>query len=174
MSRLNPGEAMRIWLSGAAVALFLAGGAVAAPTDWSRLTWLQGDWTAVGGGGGQGGFSFRPGANGQVLLRLNHADFPAQGAKPAEHHEDLMVVYHEGDADKATYWDSEGHVIHYDVGAAGADTVTFISNDASGPRYRLTYKRTQSGLDGSFEIAPPAAREQFKPYLQWTAVKVPG
>lgn len=162
---------MRIWTSVVAGMLVLAGNAGAAPSDWSSLSWLQGDWAAADAGPGQGGFSFRLDAGGQVLLRHNHADYPAQGDKPAEHHQDVMIIYHENNLDKATYWDNEGHVIHYDVNMPDADTVNFVSNDLSGPRFRLIYHRTVSGLDGSFEIAPPSARDQFKPYLHWTAVK---
>ena len=163
---------MRIWISVVAGALILAGDAIAAPTDWSSLIWLEGDWTAVNAGPGQGGFSFHPDAGGRVLLRHNRADYPAQGDMPAEHHQDVMIVYHEGNLDKATYWDNEGHVIHYDIDMPDADTVKFTSNDPSGPRFRLTYHRTVSGLDGSFEIAPPPARDHFKPYLNWAAVKI--
>ncbi|HEY3950964.1 hypothetical protein [Phenylobacterium sp.] len=160
-----------------AAGLVLAGAAAAQnppKPDWSQLAWLEGDWTAVGGAPGKGGFSFRPEAGGWLLVRRNFADYPAQGGKPAEHHEDLLVMSREGAADRATYWDSEGHVIHYAASAPAAGEALFVSDDPAGPRYRLSYRRTAGGLAGRFEIAPPNARDQFKTYLEWTAVRAHG
>lgn len=165
---------MRSQLVALLLALGLAPAAVAADPPWAGLTWLEGDWTAEGGGGpGQasGGFSFQPDAGGQVLVRRNFADYPAQGGRPAQRHEDLMVVYADSGALRAVYWDAEGHVIHYAASAPAPGEAVFVSDDAAGPRYRLSYRRTARGLDGRFEIAPPNARDQFKAYLAWSAVR---
>ncbi|MFL5296180.1 MAG: hypothetical protein ACJ798_07335 [Phenylobacterium sp.] len=162
---------MKTILAVAMAVLALAGGAQAAPASWSGIDWLAGRWIAAGGGAeqGTGGFSFLPDAGGTVLVRRNVADYPAQNGRPASHHEDLMVIFHEGPALRATYWDSEGQTIHYAVSAPEPGAVLFVSDDPAGPRFRLTYRRTPKGLDGSFEIAPPPGRDQFRNYLTWKA-----
>jgi hypothetical protein len=160
----------RVLLSLAAL-LLSATSAAAAPPDWSGLNWLLGRWTGVGGGTeqGQGGFSFLPEAGGSVIVRRNVADYTAQNGRPASRHEDLMVIYREGAAMKATYWDSEGQTIHYVASTPSPGEIVFLSEDPAGPRFRLSYRKTASGLVGRFEIAPPPARDQFKDYLTWTA-----
>jgi len=165
---------MRTLLIALALGLGLGTAAWAAEPTWSGLSWLEGDWTAAGGGGpgqARGGFSFHPEAGGQVLVRRNFADYPAQGGKPAERHDDLMVIYHDGPALRATYWDSEGQTIHYAVATPAPGEAVFVSDDPAGPRFRLSYHRTASGLDGRFEIAPPPTRDAFKTYLSWSAAK---
>jgi len=150
------------------------GAAQAATPDWGPFSWLVGRWTGAGGASamqGGGGFSFLPEAGGTVLVRKNVADYPAQGGRPAQHHEDLMVIYREGGAVRATYWDSEGQTIHYAVSALSPDAAVFLSDDPAGPRFRLTYRRTPQGLTGGFEIAAPPARDQFRDYLTWTAAR---
>ena len=155
----------------ATLALSAAASAAEAPGYW----WLEGDWTATGGGGpGQasGRFSFHREAGGKVLVRRNFANYPAQGGRPAQRHEDLMVIYRDGEWGKATYWDSEGQVINYLVTKAAPDEVVFVGDGPpGGPAFRLTYRKTAQGLAGSFEIAPPPARDQFRNYLTWTAVR---
>lgn len=153
------------------VALASSGAASAAAPDWGPLAWLIGQWTAEGGGDvqGSGGFSFLPEAGGMVLVRRNFADYPAQGGRPASKHEDLMVIFHDGPALRATYWDSEGQTIHYAVTAPSGAEAVFVSDDPAGPRFRLSYRKTAKGLDGKFEIAPPPGRDQFRNYLAWTA-----
>lgn len=161
-------------IAAAAVALLaVAGTARAAEPGWKPLSWLVGEWKGEGGGAqiGQGGFSFEPDAGGQVLVRRNFAAYPAQNGKPASRHDDLMVIAGEGGQLRATYWDSEGQTIHYAVSAASPDEVVFVSDDAAGPRFRLSYRKTANGLAGRFEIAPPTARDRFSDYLAWTAVK---
>ena len=154
-----------LWLGGSAAAL-------ATTPAWTGLDWLIGDWTANGDPSqGTGGFTFAREAGGQILVRRNFADYPAQGAKPAERHDDLMVIYLEGPQTRAIYWDSEGHQIHYGVSTPAAGQVDFVSDDSAGPRYRLRYRKTGPGLQGSFEVAPPNARETFQPYLSWTAAR---
>jgi hypothetical protein len=157
---------------GAALALTLAGPGRAAPADWRGFDWLVGNWTAdADATGAKGGFSFSRDAGGQVLIRRNFADYPAREGRPAERHDDVMVIYRDGPAARAIYWDSEGHVIHYAVSAPAADHVLLESDDPAGPRFRLSYHRTTAGLSGAFEIAPD--RQRFNPYLSWTAHRAP-
>ena len=52
-----------------------------------------------------------------------------------------------------------------------AGEVDFVSDDPSGPRYRLRYLKTGPGLQGSFEVAPANARDSFQPYLAGTATR---
>jgi len=143
--------------------------------DWSGLAWLMGRWIGDGGGGqtGTGSFSFAPDAGGQVIVRRNEAVYHAQGGAAPERHQDLMVIYHAGPAVRAIYWDSEGHVIHYGLVEADAAQVAFVSDDAEGPRFRLTYRRTPAGLEGRFDTAPPDHRDSFSNYLAWTARRAP-
>ena len=165
---------MRSTAIGLALALGFGAGQAAA-ADLGALDWLKGDWVGVGAGPdhGTGGFVFEGAAGGQVLMRRNFADYPAQDGKPAQHHRDLMVVYREGGALRATYWDNEGQTLHYAVTTADPAKVVMITDDPAGPRFRLTYRKTPDGLEGSFEIAPPPSRNVFAPYLSWTARKKP-
>jgi hypothetical protein len=140
----------------------------------SPLSFLLGDWEGQGGGApgeASGSFSFTPELQGRVILRTNHADYPATGGKPAFRH-DLMVLHAADDGKlRADYYDSEGHVIRYSASVPGEGQLTLVSDPASaGPRFRLTYKLKADGtLDGSFEMAPPGKPDMFQPYLSWTA-----
>jgi hypothetical protein len=162
---------------GAATAIVLAGLCMTAPTpsaaqsDWKALDWLVGSWTATGGNAqsGTGGFSFTREAGGRLLMRKNFAAYPARNGQPASRHDDLMVIEHAGPDLRATYWDDEGHQIHYAVSAPAEGSVLFLSTDAAGPHYRLSYRRTTAGLEGRFEIAPPDKPAVFQTYLTWTA-----
>jgi len=145
--------------------------AVLPAADWGPVQFLIGRWTGEGGGtpgSGSGEFSLEPDLQGKILVRKNFAEYPAAAGQPAFRHDDLMVVYREeGAADwKAMYWDSEGHVIAYQVQPAADGGVTFVSDGPpSGVRYRLTY--LPAGKDRvkiRFEIAPPG--KDFGKYLE--------
>jgi len=146
---------------------------------WSAWKFLVGEW--VGGGGGQpgqgsGSFSFAFDLQKRVLIRRNHAVYPATKDRPAFTHDDLMVVYFEPGSDlaRAVYFDNEGHVIHYTAEFSNAgQQVTFLSDIKPGvPRFRLIYTRIESGgLGIKFEIAPPGKPDQFSTYLEGTAQK---
>ena len=144
-------------------------------TDWKPLGWLIGDWTGAGSGDpgrGSGDFSFQPDLQGKVLVRKSVAEYPATADKPAQRHDDLMVIYAEGNGLRAIFFDSEGHVIRYAIDASGeGSTVTFVSDEASAaPRFRLMYRKTgDNTLAGTFEIAPPGKPDAFAKYLEWTA-----
>jgi hypothetical protein len=132
---------------------------------------LQGDWDAEPGPAGEtGAFSFKPGAQGHILVRTNFASYPASAGKPASRHDDLMVMAVDGDTVRADYFDSEGHIIRYTVRPAGPGEVVFTSEvRPNEPRFRLRYKSNgDASVAGQFEVAPPAEPEAFKPYLTWT------
>jgi hypothetical protein len=142
---------------------------------WAPLAFLIGEWTGEGGGGpgqGSGGFSFLPDQDGKILIRKNRADYPAAKDRPAFSHTDLMIVYKEdGESNlRAIYFDTEDHVIHYNVEPSrdGA-SVQFLSKN-----YRLTYRKTAADTIAiKFEISPPDHPAVFKTYIEATARKHP-
>jgi hypothetical protein len=144
---------------------------------WAPLGFLVGEWTGEGSGDpgqGAGGFSFTWDLQQKVLVRRNFAEYPAAKDRPAFSHYDLMVVYKDpaGGRLKAIYFDSEGHVINYDVSASKDSNVIQFLSDASltSPRYRFTYTKTGSAaVSIKFEIAPPGKGDSFSPYIQATA-----
>jgi hypothetical protein len=132
---------------------------------------LIGEWQALDDpAGATGGFTFSYRVQDRVIVRTNYADYPAANGKPPSRHDDLMVIYVDGDVVRADYFDNEGHVIRY-VADARSEEVVFISEArASEPRYRLSYRRGSGGLlNGRFEVAPPGRPEAFSPYLSWAA-----
>jgi len=145
----------------------------AKPGDrWAPLAFLIGEWTGEGGGGpgqGSGGFSFLPDQDGTVLVRKNRADYPASKDRPAFSHTDLMIVYQEDAKLRAIYFDSEDHVIHYEVEPSGdGSSVQFLNEN-----YRLTYFKTGAGTVAiKFEIAPPDRPGAFKTYIEATARRI--
>ena len=83
-----------------------------------------------------------------------------------------MVVYQDGKATRADYWDNEDHVVHYSAELSdGGRKLVFLSDAAQpGPRYRLTYVKTgEDTLKLTFEIAPPNAPEKFSTYIEAAA-----
>lgn len=161
-----------------AIALCSAPAVAQAPqqkANWDAWNFLIGEWTGEGGGGpgqGTGSFSFALDLQGQALVRRNHSDYPAAAGNPAYTHDDLMVIYQESKNTHAVYFDSEGHVIHYDVSIAiDGKSVTFVSEALSmGPRFRLSYVETKPGaVSIKFEIAPPGKPDSFSTYIEATA-----
>ena len=131
------------------------------------LTFLIGDWIGEGGGGpgeGSGSCSFHYDVQRRVVVRKNHAEYPAKGDRAAYSHDDLMIVYEESGVLRAIYFDSENHVIRYAVEGSG-DEVRFLSEPAANqPRYRLTYRKTSSEATTlQFDIAPPG--KDFQSYI---------
>jgi hypothetical protein len=142
----------------------------AAPAaDWKDWAPLIGEWEGDAGGPGSpaGSFTLATDLQGRVLVRKNHADYPKTNERPAFRHDDLMVIYREGDATKADYWDNEGHLIRYVATVDKGRTFVFVSEPARGqPRYRLTYTLTGAkALSLRFEIAAPDTPDQFKSYI---------
>src|SRR5262245_3983457 len=81
--------------------------------SWEPYRFLVGEWVGEGSGQpgkGSGDFSFGFDLQGKILVRKNHAEFPAASGRPALAHDDLMVTYHAGGDGpmKAIYFDSEG------------------------------------------------------------------
>jgi len=81
-------------------------------SSWDAWQFLIGEWVSEGGGApGQatGGFSFNLDLQGRILVRKNHADYPATKDRPAFSHDDLMIVYpeSEGKPARAIYFDSD-------------------------------------------------------------------
>jgi hypothetical protein len=141
--------------------------------DWGPAQFLLGKWAGEGGGQpgqGSGAFSFTPDLQGRILVRRSFAEYPPANGRPAYRHDDLLIVYREETTHRlrATYFDSEEHVIPYTVEAA-PEGVVFVSEGApSATRFRMTY--TAAGKDRlkfKFEIAAPG--KEFAPYLEATA-----
>jgi hypothetical protein len=144
-----------------------------ADTQWKKLEFLLGKWTGIAGakdtqhGAGKGGFSFDLELNQKIIVRHNHAVYTS-GVR----HDDLMVIYLDApnDTPHAIYFDTEGHVIRYNLTFPAPNSVTFESDGAQpGPRYRLSYWMDGPAMDGKFEVAPPGA--EYKTYLNWTSKK---
>src|SRR5208283_443989 len=114
---------------------FAAAQQTKAPDAWGPYKFLVGTWTAEGHGEpgkGEGAFSFHFELQGKILVRRSHVDYPATPKQAAFSHEDLLIVYPDaGPApNRAIYFDSEGHVIHY--AAAFSDqgkVLTFLSQE---------------------------------------------
>jgi hypothetical protein len=141
------------------------------PSPLVALNFLLGNW--VGEGSGQPGrasgeFSFRHDLDGRILFRTNFAEYPATADRPAFRHDDFMITYSEGGALRAIYFDSEGHVIRYDV-ATSANSAVFLS-EPPGPHYRLSYTaKNPNQLFIKFEIAPPDKPDEFSSYIEASA-----
>jgi hypothetical protein len=169
-------------LSAILLALIVSPGAFGqtktASNSWTdRLQPFFGDWTAAGQtrlGSGEGGFSFRPELDGQIVVRRNFAEYKT-GAAAGTRHDDLMIIYLDGNGTagpKAMYFDSERHVIRYNLSFPRANAVVFESEASEpGPKYRLSYSLDGTVLSGKFEIA--ASEGDFKTYLDWTSRRLP-
>ena len=158
-------------LASAAAPVIFAQSPPAAESLTSKFKFLIGDWKAAGDtqiGKGEGGFSFQPEINGQVILRRNFAEYKS-GTAAGTRHDDLMLIYAgQGDsAPQALYIDSEGHVIQYSVSFPSPDQVVFDSATQPGPKFRLSYRLEGEALNGKFEVAAPG--EELKTYLEWKA-----
>jgi hypothetical protein len=149
------------------------------PADpWAGWRFLIGDWAGEGSGKpgeGLGWFSLRFDLDERVLVRRNHAEYPAAGAKPGAVHEDLMFCYQDpaGGRILAIYFDNEGHVIRYVADSGDPGRVVFVREvNSSSPRFRLTYTRLGPDTVGiAFEIAPPGHPDAFVPYLTGKGVR---
>jgi hypothetical protein len=155
-----------------------------ATPNWKPIEFLLGNWIGTGGGAqtgsGQGAFSFEPQLNQHIIVRRNFAEY-SSGPQAGSRHDDLMIIYPDPAAGSASPdrvhqqlraidWDTEGHVIQYNIATPAANVAVFESDGMpSGPRYRLTYTLNGKNLDGKFEIAAPGA--EFKIYLSWISVR---
>jgi hypothetical protein len=141
---------------------------------WADFRFLIGAWVSDGKPEqGSGSFTLEPDLQNKVLVRRNLANLPAAQGRPAAKHEDLMVIYREpgGKGHRASYFDSEGHVIQYAVSTLPEKKGLVFLSDAnpSAPRFRLTYTQGEGGKVAiKFEIAPPGKAEEFRTYLEGT------
>jgi hypothetical protein len=138
---------------------------VAAGPEWDSLRPLLGTWEGSDPAKHETGrFTLAPDLGGKILLRRNTNDSP-QG-----HHEDLMVI--ESGGKRASYWDNEGHVIHYAI-TADATHIELVSDEVTGaPRFRLTYVvKGPDELAIDFAIQMPGASE-FQHYTGGTVHRV--
>jgi hypothetical protein len=158
-----------------------AAGQAAAPApsqSWGGWAFVLGEWVGEGGGDpGQstGRFSFALDLDRRILVRKNHNEFPASAGRQAGVHDDLMIVYPEGNVTRAVYFDNEDHVIHYTLEPAGdAKSLVLVSDQVAGaPRFRLVYSAAAGGtLKIKFEMAPPDKPDAFTTYLEGTARRV--
>jgi hypothetical protein len=144
----------------------------AKPDPWGPWQFLVGNWVGGGEGApgqGMGAFDFTPDLQNKILVRHSHADYPASAGRPATVHDDLLIVYAPTDSGtaRAIYFDNEGHTINYTAGfSADAKKLSFVSDPAPGPRFRLTYEKTAADTLGiSFDIAPPKNPDSFSTYV---------
>jgi hypothetical protein len=142
-----------------------------ASSPLQKLSFLLGKWTAMAGdketplGAGKGEFTFELELNQKIIVRHNYAEYAT-----APRHDDLMVIYLDppGDTPRAIYFDSEGHIIRYNLSFPGPDHVVFESDGGQpGPRYRLSYGLDQGALKGKFEVSPPG--QQYNTYMSWSS-----
>jgi hypothetical protein len=165
------------------IVLLLAGSQTAhaqSRTSLDSLKVLIGKWTGEGQsevGTGGGYFTFERSLKDKVLIRRNHAEYPATKDRPTVIHEDLMIVYEDGAAKKLRgfYTDSEGNTINYLITVSDDErTITFSSDPKDpGPRYRLTYVLTQPDqIALTFEVAPPDKPDQFRKFIDGRVRKV--
>ncbi len=147
----------------ALVAMFAGAGMLCAQSagpHWEPLQFMIGKWKGGGSGepgAGQGAFTFLPELNGQILVRRSVNQL-ASGPR----HEDLMIVYMEGETAQAIYFDSENHTIKYKIKFPAKNTAVFVSDGQ--PDYRLSYILEGKNLSGKFEVGG-------KTYLTWTTLK---
>jgi len=150
--------------------------------NWDSLKFLLGKWVGEGSsevGTGSGYFTIEMGLNGKVLIRKNHAEYPATKDRPVVSHDDLMIVYADPAAKRlrAFYTDTEGNVINYMVSVSSdGKSIVFLSDPQSaGPRFRLTYVVTQPDkMALTFEMAPADKPDQFKKFIEGKVRKVSG
>lgn len=146
-----------------------------ASDPWKAMQSLVGQWDgALGGEAGQasnGSFNIAPDLQGHALVRRSFAEFPATKDRPAIRHDDLTIVYQgaQGTAPRATYYDSEGHVIEYTVlvssGGRNIEWLGAIRPDE--PRFRFTYVFTSpTTMNVRFEIAPPGQPAKFVTHVE--------
>jgi hypothetical protein len=148
--------------------------------DWDAWKFLLGKWVGEGSsdiGQGSGYFTFEPDLQGRVLVRRNHAEYPAAKDRPAYAHDDLMVVFLDSATKQtqAVFFDNEGHSIHYAANLSqDGKKVTFLSDLQPGAsRYRLIYVLTQPDhMSLTFEIAPPDKPEEFHTFIEGSVRKL--
>jgi len=148
----------------AALALCLLATPALASDPFAPLAGLMGEWVNDGAPSeGTGYFSLAADLENHVLVRKNHAEYPAVKDRPAGIHDDLMIVYPAGTKLRAHYFDNEGHVIEYDVVPAADGKNLVLTSTGPGPIFRLTYERSGAAAWAiTFEMAMPEKPTQFR------------
>jgi hypothetical protein len=144
---------------------------------FQSLAFLQGTWEANAHGdmgtAANGSYTFRLELRDHVLARHSYtADCKGSADYDCEHG-DMLYVYADapGQPLMAIYFDSEGHVIHYDVSTPDPTTAVFLSDPSgSGPQFRLVYSLKGSVMSGRFQMRMPGQAE-WRSYLEWSGAK---
>jgi hypothetical protein len=125
--------------------------------SWGPLQFLVGSWGAGEGGKPEAStYAFQPELKGHVLVRRCVAGCD-QGPMGADY-SDILYVYPAGPGQgyRAIFFDSEGHVLHYDVAVPAANKAVFLSDGQTpGPQFRLSYELANGKMAGTFEMLPP-------------------
>jgi hypothetical protein len=146
-----------------------------ASSPFQSLSFLEGTWNATaqgnGGAAASGSYTFRLELANHVLARHSYT---AARKGPADYnceHGDLLYVYKDAGKLKSIYFDSEGHVIHYDVTTPEPNTAMFLSDPAiPGPQFRLTYTLRNDIMSGKFQMQMPG-QTSWNTYLEWSGSK---
>lgn len=145
--------------------------------NWEGWQFLIGEWKGEGSGDpgqGTGSFSFWPDLNENIIIRKNHAEYPASKDRPAFSHDDLIIVHKEYDKTRAIYFDNEGHLINYIVHFSEDSSSLIFTSEIKPvePRFRLTYTKVENGeVKINFEIAPPGKPDGFSMYIGGVAIR---
>jgi len=136
--------------------------------QWEKWDWLIGEWKGEGDGQtGKGGgtFSIKPDLDNKVLVRKNHAEYPATTTKPKIVHDDLTIVYMDisGTPSKAIYFDNEGHTINYTISYADTSIILTSDKQPNSPVFRLTYT-LNNGESVSVKFEMSRDGEKFMTY----------
>jgi hypothetical protein len=142
---------------------------------WIKWSWLIGEWKGEGSGQpgkGDGKFSFKTSLNDKILVRSSHSEYPATSDKPANVHDDLLIVYldYSGNPSKAIYFDNEGHTINYSISYTDKTIVLLSEKTPNIPVFRLTYTSLDADtIDTNFEISRDG--EKFTTYIEGKSKK---
>lgn len=165
-------------LLASAVALSVAAQTGSNGTDsFSSLKFLEGTWAAQAKGNpgvaASGTYTFREELGNHVLVRHSNS----QHCKGPEDfdcgHQDVLYIYQDGESQplKAIYFDSEGHVIHYQVSTPTVTSAEFLSDSSQpGPQFRLLYELQGNTMFGKFRMRMPGQND-WKSYLEWSGTK---
>jgi hypothetical protein len=150
------------------------GAQTAAADPFAPLSFLQGTWDANVGEKSAvhltGRYAFLRELDGHVLVRHSTSDPGCQAPVSFDcKHTDMLLIFADrpGTPLRADYFDSEGHVIHYDVSTPTPASVVFLSQPGPGPQFRLSYQLQGSVLSGRFESHMPGEAD-WHTYLAWS------
>jgi hypothetical protein len=142
---------------------------------FQTLSFLEGTWNAMaqgkGGAAATGSYTFRLELANHVLARHSYTSACKGPADYNCEHGDLSHIFQQVAKLKAIYFDSEGHVIHYDVTTPEVNTAVFLSDGSTpGPQFRLTYALKGDIMSGKFQMQMPG-QTSWNSYLEWSGSK---